>query len=398
MRTYYNGDTYTVAFTEEDTSCFARYTDAAPDDVCGRGTFVFNTVSGDLMKVTGSGAGHQESMGWLAFSQDAQDQAREELSRHGVNVNPYDFCCDMPEVTDQSGVRKHKGAKPEIGRSVIMLNPGTCPTRVVPDEEGCIVNIDDRGALHIEWENGSSSALAQDDDWMLPPAWNPPPSISRTRGVKKMKGPFSKAKGYKGWIQRRGKLGEGFLTTMSTEERHKALDRCCTDFGYRSCLDSILVLERARKGPRGKCEGVGVRYATKLKESREYLKMKYGGPGSFKSEESGHDYFGNPEAEEHKARAHSCLREGEEALRRAVELYSSGGGGTRPPLGGQEIEAACAYARDSYQLGAHALHEIGNSAIADEQAEHFREAAKQMQAASTTLLDKMGCAWTGRGR
>lgn len=108
-----------------------------------------------------------------------------------------------------------------------------------------------------------------------------PPRISRTRGVKTMRGPYDARRGYSPWIKRKGKLGQGFLTTMTTAERKKALDRCVKNYGYRSCLGSIMVLERARTGPRGEGVGVGVKYASKLKSAREYLVKTYGGPGSF---------------------------------------------------------------------------------------------------------------------
>jgi hypothetical protein len=109
---------------------------------------------------------------------------------------------------------------------------------------------------------------------------NPVSRISRTRGVKTMRGPYDARKGYQPWITRRGKLGTGFLTSMSVSERHKSLDRCVREYGYRSCLGSIMALERARRGPRGTGEGVGVKYAKELAESHEYLKKKYGGVGS----------------------------------------------------------------------------------------------------------------------
>lgn len=60
---------------------------------------------------------------------------------------------------------------------------------------------------------------------------------------------------------------------MTQAERRKALDECVTRYGYRSCLGKITALERNRM--------IRQRYGSKLKESREYLKKKYGGPGSF---------------------------------------------------------------------------------------------------------------------
>ena len=110
---------------------------------------------------------------------------------------------------------------------------------------------------------------------------NPVDRISRTRGVKSMKGPYSKEKGYEPWIKRSGVLGKGFLTTMTKAQRHSSLDACVREYGYRSCLGRIMVLERAKSGPRGQGVGVGRKYATELKESRDYLRKTYGGKGSF---------------------------------------------------------------------------------------------------------------------
>jgi hypothetical protein len=276
MRTYYQGTQYTVEFDENDTTCFVRHTDASPQVVQGRGAFVFDTVSGELVAKRGAARGRKDQE-WLAFSMDAQDHAREELRRHGVLANPYGFGCDIPEIANPK-----KGGEAEIGRIVVMGNPGQCPTRVRPGEEGYIANVDDDGVIYVEWSGGESSSLAADDTFELPTAWNPEPArISRTRGVKTMRGPYSARKGYKPWITRRGKLGEGFLTTMSKKQREASLDRCVDAYGYRSCLGSIMVLERAKRGPRGQGEGIGIRYAKKLAASRDYLKQKYGGVGSF---------------------------------------------------------------------------------------------------------------------
>ena len=406
MRTYYQGPQYTVEFSDEDTTCFTHYTDASPDEVHGSGSFVFDSLSGDLLKVKGAARGHEDSMEWLAFSQDAQDQAREELARHGVQVNPYTFVAELPELSDPAKAKKHAGAKPEIGRPVIMRNPGQCPLRVNAGTEGVIANIDDAGVVYVDWENGESAALDADDDWEMPPAWNP--RISRTRGVKTMKGPYSATKGYKPWIRRRGKLGEGFLTTMSKDERHKSLDRCVRGYGYRSCLGSIMVLERAKKGPRGKGEGVGVKYAGKLRESREYLKRKYGGEGSFKREEkkkkkarkaskaaeAGAAYMANPAAAEHARRAHAYLQEGQDAMRRGLEHFRRAkAGGLQRATVGHEIDSACAYARDGQRFALLAKHEIDDAGISGADARHFHEAAEQLSGAAHAMLNELECAW-----
>jgi len=77
------------------------------------------------------------------------------------------------------------------------------------------------------------------------------------------------------WIERTGKLGgPGFLNKTRTEQ-YKILDKCVREYGYRSCLGSIMVLERSST--------LRQKYGYDLKKLREYLKSNYGGTGSFKS-------------------------------------------------------------------------------------------------------------------
>lgn len=211
MNTKFHDGTYEVEFTNQDAAVFTEGSGAPAGVVRGRGSFVFDSKTGDIVDAKGAAKGRAE-IEWLAFSQDAQEFGRNQLAELGVRVNPYDFAGHMPE----------------LGRSR-----------------------------------------------------NPPARISRTRGVKTMRGPYSAAKGYTPWITQRGKLGTGFLTTMTKEKRRKALDRCVREHGYRSCLGSIMALERARSGTRGKGQGVGVKYAGKLREARDYLRDTYGGAGSF---------------------------------------------------------------------------------------------------------------------
>lgn len=95
----------------------------------------------------------------------------------------------------------------------------------------------------------------------------------RSRGT--LKGPFSKRRGYKSWIshKREGKLGgKGYLGKPMTQRR-VYLDKCVRKYGYRSCLGSIMVLERNSSLKKA--------YGSKLKADRNYLKNKYGGEGSF---------------------------------------------------------------------------------------------------------------------
>lgn len=211
MHTSFHDGMYEVAFTNRDAAVFTEGSGAPEGLVRGRGTFVFDAKTGDLIGADGAAKGRHE-VEWLAFSQDAQEFGREQLAQIGVKVNPYDFASHMPE----------------LGRTS-----------------------------------------------------NPDARISRTRGVKTMRGPYSSRRGYGAWITRRGKLGAGFLTKMNKAQREKALDKCVQKYGYRSCLGSIMALERARTGPRGSGEGVGVKYAAKLRDARDYLRKKYGGPGSY---------------------------------------------------------------------------------------------------------------------
>lgn len=388
MRTYYQGPTYIVTFDEDDTSCFTRYTDA--QGVRGRGAFVFDTLSGDLVETKGDARGH-EDMEWLAFSQDAQEEARKQLRDAGVAVNPYDFGCDLPEIHNPGNAGRHK-----TGRIIQIPNPA---------RQGRIINVGDDETIYVEWEDGQNGSLSKSEDHTMPKVWNPPPRITRTRGVKTMRGPYSAARGYKPWIQRRGKLGEGFLTVMSKSERHKALDKCTKAYGYRSCLGSIMALERARTGPRGSGQGVGVKYAAKLRESREYLRQKYGGKGSFgpqqkapakRAADAGPGYEANPSRTQHEQRAHSYLKEGEEAIRLGVAHFNNA---MRSAPWGRSIQEvrerdqACAYAKDAHRYAILAEHEIDDAKTPKSRATAFMEAVQQLRSAASALLDRLQCSW-----
>lgn len=324
MRTYYEGPTYTVAFDENDTACFAHHTDADAAVVRGEGAFVFDTRTGDLLEARGAAKGRTE-MEWLAFSQDAQDFAQLELSRHGIRTNPFDFSCDLPEISNPAKARKAKGGTPEIGRTVVLVQPGQ-HTRHNPGAVAYIANVDDDGDVWVLWQDGDWSVLAEDDEWEMPASYNPDDlRISRTRGSK-TPGPYSVRRGYRAWINQRGKLGDGFLTTMTKKERHEALDRCVQAHNYRSCLGSIMVLERAHRGPRGQGQGVGIRYAQQLAESRKYLRTKYGGAGSFgpRASTPARARAANPEAAVHRERMEGYLYEAGQALR-ATKAAADGG-------------------------------------------------------------------------
>lgn len=71
------------------------------------------------------------------------------------------------------------------------------------------------------------------------------------------------------WITRPGKLGgPGFLSKPSSEQ-HRLLNKCVKEYGYRSCLGSIMVLQRSR--------AINSAYGSKLNSLKNYLKKKYGG-------------------------------------------------------------------------------------------------------------------------
>lgn len=97
------------------------------------------------------------------------------------------------------------------------------------------------------------------------------PGSGRARG-RKHGGPF---RGTKPWVrpERAGKLGGPGYLSKSDAQRHQHLDNCIRQWGYRSCLGSIMVLERSR--------AIKDKYGAKLLKDREYLKQTYGGPGSY---------------------------------------------------------------------------------------------------------------------
>jgi len=75
------------------------------------------------------------------------------------------------------------------------------------------------------------------------------------------------------WIRRTGKLGgKGFLSKSPTTQR-KILSGCVKKYGYRSCLGSVMVLNRNRS--------IRSKHGSKINSLVKYLKGKYGGKGSF---------------------------------------------------------------------------------------------------------------------
>ncbi len=90
----------------------------------------------------------------------------------------------------------------------------------------------------------------------------------RSRGAEK--GPY---KDDEPWIEREGKLGGPGYITRPKSQRHKILDQCVDEYGYRSCLGSILVLM--------KNSGIKSHTRQVLTDDKDWLVKKYGGPGSF---------------------------------------------------------------------------------------------------------------------
>jgi|SRR5579871_5975743 hypothetical protein len=77
------------------------------------------------------------------------------------------------------------------------------------------------------------------------------------------KGPGARYGHEKKWITRKGKLGgPGYVHKPSTI-RHGLLNTCVNKNGYRSCLGSIMALERNRT--------IESKYGTKLAADRHYL-------------------------------------------------------------------------------------------------------------------------------
>lgn len=80
------------------------------------------------------------------------------------------------------------------------------------------------------------------------------------------------AKKGEAWIEREGKLGGPGYLTKSEAARRKILDECVSRWGYRSCLGSIMALERNRK--------IAKKYKRQLGADHRYLVSTHGGEGS----------------------------------------------------------------------------------------------------------------------
>lgn len=98
----------------------------------------------------------------------------------------------------------------------------------------------------------------------------------RSRGAKA--GPFSASKGYEPWIQREGKLGGPGYTEKPQKKRREILTKCVKQFGYRSCLGSVMVLLRNSE--------ISKKTRKVLESDKAWLMKTYGGPGSFGPQEN----------------------------------------------------------------------------------------------------------------
>jgi hypothetical protein len=80
-------------------------------------------------------------------------------------------------------------------------------------------------------------------------------------------------KPYKPLISREGKLGGPGYTSKPAKKRHKILEACVDEYGYRSCLGSVMVLLKNSE--------ISAKVRKTLTSDKEWLMKKYGGPGSF---------------------------------------------------------------------------------------------------------------------
>lgn len=75
------------------------------------------------------------------------------------------------------------------------------------------------------------------------------------------------------WIKHEGKLGGAGFLDKSERTQKRLLRNAVNEYGYRSTLGSIMVLERNRT--------IKQRHGKELERLREWLVGEYGGPGSF---------------------------------------------------------------------------------------------------------------------
>lgn len=70
------------------------------------------------------------------------------------------------------------------------------------------------------------------------------------------------------WITHEGKLGGHGYLHKSKAQRRKILDQCVKDWGYKSCLGSVLVLNRNKN--------IKALYGDIINEDKEYIMKKHG--------------------------------------------------------------------------------------------------------------------------
>lgn len=87
----------------------------------------------------------------------------------------------------------------------------------------------------------------------------------RSRGSKH--GPYSSKRGYQPWITRSGKLGGPGFLSRPVEEQKSILDSCVRRDGYRSCLDSVLVLSRNKS--------INRKHGSKIRQLADYMEHRY---------------------------------------------------------------------------------------------------------------------------
>lgn len=109
----------------------------------------------------------------------------------------------------------------------------------------------------------------------------------KSRKPRQNKGTPPKAKWISKAITRPGKLGgKGFLSKPRDTQK-KILRKCVDHYGYRSCLGSVMILERI--------PATQSKYGRTLATLRRFLVKDYGGPGSFGPQANPHQFTMVPE-------------------------------------------------------------------------------------------------------
>jgi hypothetical protein len=76
------------------------------------------------------------------------------------------------------------------------------------------------------------------------------------------------SKKYKPWIHSEGKLGGPGFLHRSRNSQKRILSKCVKKHGYKSCLGSIMVLERSRK--------LNKLHGSKLRSLHNWIRKSYG--------------------------------------------------------------------------------------------------------------------------